>query len=203
MPLTRRTFLRQSAFASATGAAALAGWKPSAAQLRPRGESLRVAAVVTEYRPWSHADVICGKFIQGFKLDITPHRRGPGFWQVSSVRQSLHTGAHIDSPLQVFKDGITTAEIRTTIPGWTVWTGACPGGETIADVARRADAVLARVDGIDGVVAVFSHGHFSRVLVARWLGLPADHGRLFAMRTGTVNVLGYEREQRVLSALNG
>ena len=45
------------------------------------------------------------------KLDITPHRRGPGFWQVSSVNLSLHTGAHIDSPLHVFKDGITTAEI--------------------------------------------------------------------------------------------
>jgi arylformamidase len=45
------------------------------------------------------------------KLEITPHRRGPGFWQVSSVHQSLHTGAHIDSPLHVFKDGITTAEI--------------------------------------------------------------------------------------------
>lgn len=46
------------------------------------------------------------------RLEITPHRRGPGFWQVSSVRQSLHTGAHIDSPLHVFKDGITTAELR-------------------------------------------------------------------------------------------
>src|SRR5262245_66033358 len=45
------------------------------------------------------------------KLDITPHRRGPGFWQVSSVHQRLHTGAHIDSPLHVFRDGITTAEI--------------------------------------------------------------------------------------------
>src|ERR671925_1907062 len=45
------------------------------------------------------------------RLDITPHRRGPGFWQVSSVNQSLHTGAHIDSPLHVFRDGITTAEI--------------------------------------------------------------------------------------------
>ena len=45
------------------------------------------------------------------RLEVTPHRRGPGFWQVSSVRQSLHTGAHIDSPLHVFKDGITTAEI--------------------------------------------------------------------------------------------
>ncbi|MGH7313840.1 MAG: cyclase family protein [Candidatus Rokuibacteriota bacterium] len=46
------------------------------------------------------------------KVELTPHRRGPGFWQVSSVNQSLHTGAHIDSPLHVFKDGITTAEIR-------------------------------------------------------------------------------------------
>ena len=45
------------------------------------------------------------------RLDITPHRGWPGFWQVSSVHQSLHTGAHIDSPLHVFKDGITTAEI--------------------------------------------------------------------------------------------
>ena len=45
------------------------------------------------------------------KLEVTPHRRGPGFWQVSSVNQSLHTGAHIDSPLHVFQDGITTAEI--------------------------------------------------------------------------------------------
>ena len=45
------------------------------------------------------------------RLEVTPHRRGPGFWQVSSVHQSLHTGAHIDSPLHVFEDGITTAEI--------------------------------------------------------------------------------------------
>jgi arylformamidase len=46
------------------------------------------------------------------KVQLTPHRRGPGFWQASTVHQSLHTGAHIDSPLHVFKDGITTAEIR-------------------------------------------------------------------------------------------
>jgi arylformamidase len=45
------------------------------------------------------------------RVEITPHRRGPGFWQVSSVNQGLHTGAHIDSPLHVFKDGITTAEV--------------------------------------------------------------------------------------------
>jgi arylformamidase len=45
-------------------------------------------------------------------VELPPHRRGPGFWQVTSVQQSLHTGAHIDSPFHVFKDGMTTAEIR-------------------------------------------------------------------------------------------
>jgi len=45
------------------------------------------------------------------RVELTPHRRGPGFWQVTSVNQGLNTGAHIDSPLHVFKNGITTAEI--------------------------------------------------------------------------------------------
>jgi len=100
-------------------------------------------------------------------------------------------------------EGVTTAEIRTTIPGWTVWSGPCPKGETAEEVGARADRVLARAAAVDGSVAVFSHGHFSRVLMARWLDLPAAGGRLFALRTGTLNVLGYEREQRVLQMLNG
>jgi probable phosphoglycerate mutase len=100
-------------------------------------------------------------------------------------------------------EGVTTAEIRNTIPGWTVWTGPCPQGETAKEVGARADRVLARVAAVGGAVAVFSHGHFSRVLMARWLELPAADGRLFALRTGTLNVLGYEREQRVLQTLNG
>jgi probable phosphoglycerate mutase len=100
-------------------------------------------------------------------------------------------------------EGVTTVDVRTTIPGWTVWTGPCPGGETADDVGARADAVLARVANVDGAVAVFSHGHFLRVLVARWLGLPPADGRLFTLATGTISVLGYEREQRVLVRLNG
>jgi probable phosphoglycerate mutase len=100
-------------------------------------------------------------------------------------------------------EGVTTAEVRTAIPGWTVWTGPCPGGESAADVGARADSVLERVANVDGAVAVFSHGHFLRVLVARWLGLPPADGRLFTLATGTISVLGYEREQRALVQLNG
>jgi probable phosphoglycerate mutase len=100
-------------------------------------------------------------------------------------------------------EGVTTAEVRATIPGWTVWTGPCPGGETADDVGARADAVLERVAAVDGAVAIFGHGHFLRVLVARWLALAPFDGRRFALSTGTLSVLGYEREQRVLRQLNG
>lgn len=100
-------------------------------------------------------------------------------------------------------EGITTAEIRTTIPGWTVWTGACPGGETVDEVGARADAVLARVANVKGAVAIFSHGHFLRVLVARWMGLAPADGRRITVATGKLTMLGYEREQPVLLQLNG
>jgi kynurenine formamidase len=95
------------------------------------------------------------------RLEITPHHRGPGFWQVSSVRQSLHTGAHIDSPLHVFKDGITTAEISLDqVMGEAIVVDLSfvgPNhGITIddlrrggADDVRRGDIVLLRTDWTD------------------------------------------------------
>ncbi len=115
--------------------------------------------------------------------------------------------AEIDDDLREWEygeyEGITTAEIRTTIPGWTVWTGSCAGGETVDEVGARADAVLARVANVKGAVAIFSHGHFLRVLVARWMGLAPADGRRITLATGKLTLLGYEREQRVLLQLNG
>jgi broad specificity phosphatase PhoE len=37
----------------------------------------------------------------------------------------------------------------------------------------------------------FAHGHLLRVLVARWLGLPAGAGQHFLLDTGTLNILDY------------
>jgi broad specificity phosphatase PhoE len=92
-------------------------------------------------------------------------------------------------------EGRTTPEIRETVPGWTVWTHPCPGGETAADVGRRADSVLvdARAALDRGDVVFVGHGHFSRVLVARWIGLPATEGVRFAMEAPSWAVLGDER----------
>ena len=55
---------------------------------------------------------------------------------------------------------------------------------------------------LDGDAVVFSHGHFLRVLTARWLGLDLREGRLFALDTGTIGVLGYERETAVVRLWN-
>jgi len=69
-------------------------------------------------------------------------------------------------------DGRTAAEIRRERPGWTPWHGGFPGGETLEEVAARADRVVARVRGVDGDVALFAHGHILRVIAARWLEQP-------------------------------
>jgi broad specificity phosphatase PhoE len=99
-------------------------------------------------------------------------------------------------------EGVTTAEIRETVPGWTVWTGGCPDGESAEDVGRRADGVIERVRAVEGDVALFAHGHILRVAAARWLGLPPDGGRLLALDTATLCVLGYERETAVVARWN-
>jgi probable phosphoglycerate mutase len=99
-------------------------------------------------------------------------------------------------------EGRTTAEIRVERPGWTIWTGGPQGGETIDDVAARVDRVIARVRAGDGDTLVFAHGHVLRIMAARWIGEPPVEGRLFALATATISVLGWEREQAVIERWN-
>lgn len=105
-------------------------------------------------------------------------------------------------------EGRTTAEIREEIPGWAVWTheivpGATPG-ESVQAVGERCDRVIAAVRPLlaEGDVALVAHGHLLRILTARWLGLPADHGRLFALHTGTTCTLGLEHGWEVITSWN-
>jgi probable phosphoglycerate mutase len=99
-------------------------------------------------------------------------------------------------------EGITTNEIRQTVPDWTVWFGGCPDGETPAAVAARVDRVIAAARATGGTTLVVAHGHVLRVLTARWLGLPPQDGRLFRLDTATVSLLGWERECPVILQWN-
>jgi probable phosphoglycerate mutase len=99
-------------------------------------------------------------------------------------------------------EGLTTEQIRKANPGWTIWTGNPPGGETIEQVSARADRVIQRALSAGGDVALFGHGHMLRVLGARWPGLEPFAGRCLSLSTGSVSILGYEREARVIELWN-
>ncbi|TDV52473.1 acid phosphatase [Actinophytocola oryzae] len=101
-------------------------------------------------------------------------------------------------------EGLTTPQIRETIPDWTVWTHPCPGGETAEQVGARAQRVLARARKAlaDGDVVLVGHGHFGRVLVATWLELPPTEGVRFALDAAAVSELGDERGVPQIRRLN-
>ena len=88
-------------------------------------------------------------------------------------------------------EGLTSKEIQVRAPGWLLFRDGCPGGERPEDVGARADRLIARVRATGQDVAMFAHGHLFRVLVARWIGLPATAGSHFLLDTATMSVLGY------------
>lgn len=98
-------------------------------------------------------------------------------------------------------EGMTRREIEQRDPGWTIWTHRVPGGETGDQVAARADRIVAKAAAA-GDALLFSHGHLLRVLAARWLGLPLEEGRRFALDPATLGILGAEREARVVRIWN-
>lgn len=102
-------------------------------------------------------------------------------------------------------EGLRSAEIRQLQPGWDIWRDGVPNGELPDAVAARADRLIARLGAFSGDVVLFSHGHFGRVLAARWIGLPLAAGRCFLLDPASVGVLAVDAAhdgQRVVSSWN-
>ena len=99
-------------------------------------------------------------------------------------------------------EGHTTEQIRAERPGWYLWSDGAPGGETPADAGRRADRVVERVRAAPGPALVFGHGHMSRILGARLLGLPAEDGRLLMLDPGAIAIVGSEHDRPAIKTWN-
>lgn len=101
-------------------------------------------------------------------------------------------------------EGLTTDQIRQKVPDWSVWTHPIPGGETAAQVTERANKLLDRVTAAMtyGDVILVGHGHFSRVLIAAWLGFSATEGVQFGLDPAGTTVLGSERGARQIARSN-
>jgi probable phosphoglycerate mutase len=133
---------------------------------------------------------------------------------VSPLERARETArlAGLGDPCQVREDllewdygdyeGITTADIREERPDWYLWRDGVPNGETADEVAARCDRVIDEVLAVDGDVALFAHGHILRALAARWVEEPVAFGGRLFLSTGSLSVLGFEREVRVTRLWN-
>lgn len=102
-------------------------------------------------------------------------------------------------------EGRTTVEIRRERPGWDLFRDSSPGGETIDEAGRRADSFLADLDpdAGEGDVALVGHGHFLRVLAARYLDFAPSEARHLALATASLSLLGHEHSWRAVHLWNG
>jgi broad specificity phosphatase PhoE len=143
------------------------------------------------------------------KVFVSPRQRAretceiAGYGDVAVVNEDLQEWSYGEA------EGKTTPEMRAIYgPQWSVWSSPLEGGETPEQVGARADQVIAEslaaaeASTESKAVALFAHAHILRILAARWIGLPAVGGRLFALGTGSVSVLGFERETRVVEHWN-
>lgn len=89
-------------------------------------------------------------------------------------------------------EGRRSADICKERPEWNLFRDGCPRGESPVQITERADRVIARLRAVEGNTAIFSHGHFGRVLAARWIGLPVRQAQHFLLSTASLSILGYE-----------
>lgn len=164
---------------------------------------------------------VLGKFLAGEKFAAvlcSPMARARETCEIAGFGAE----AVVDDGLKEWDYGVyegrTTSEIQAEIPGWSVWKDPIVGGETVEHVGERADGVIARALAVsqeagpstaplrgsaqDDKVLLFGHAHILRILAARWVGLEAWDGALFALGTGSVSVLGWERDTRVVERWN-
>jgi broad specificity phosphatase PhoE len=133
---------------------------------------------------------------------------------VSPLERARETArlAGLGDPCQVREDllewdygdyeGVTTPDIREQRPDWYLWHDGVPNGETADEVGARCDRIIEEIHSVDGNVAIFAHGHILRALAARWVEEPVAFGGRLYLSTGSVGVLGFEREMRVIRLWN-
>lgn len=147
-------------------------------------------------------------YLKGIKFDavfVSPMQRARETCAIAGFADQAQVDFNLKEWDYGIYEGKTTAQIRAEVPGWSVWKDPIIGGETVEHVGERGDAMIARALAAapaDGNVALFAHAHILRILAARWLLLAATGGSLFALGTGSVSVLGWERETRVIQSWN-
>lgn len=136
------------------------------------------------------------------KVLCSPLRRARETCELAGLAAQME----IDEDLHEWRygeyEGLTTPQIHQRAPGWNVFDGPNPGGESPEQVGQRVDRLLQKVREVDGDVALFGHGHILRAVTSRWLRFDAGAARAFTLKTGTISILGYEHDWPALIVWN-
>ncbi len=132
----------------------------------------------------------------------SPMKRSLETCQLAQLNQS----PKIDPRLKEWNygdyEGKSTAQIVKINPSWILFQQGAPNGESPNQISDRADDLLSTLRKESGPILLFSHGHFLRALAARWLSLPVESGKLFALSVASISILSFERSQPVLKLWN-
>ncbi len=109
-----------------------------------------------------------------------------GFKAVSEIEPDLLEWDYGDY------EGQRPIDIRKARPDWNVFRDGSPSGESPTQICERADRLIVRLRTLEGDIALFSHGHFGRVLGARWIGLAVSQAQSFLLNIASISILGYE-----------
>jgi broad specificity phosphatase PhoE len=192
---------------------------------RPTGESFRFYLVRHGETAWSlsrqltgRADIPLTARGEQAARDLAPLLRAASGLQVfvSPLQRARQTadlagvGAHarVDPDLSEWDYGVYegkhTADIEAVRPGWNLFEHGCPGGESLEDVAVRAQRFVERVRAEGEDVVAVAHRDIIRVIIARWLDLPPLAASRFYLDTASISVLGYHPglDQPVIRKLN-
>ena len=99
-------------------------------------------------------------------------------------------------------EGRTAAEIREERPGWSLWDDGVAGGESLGDVAARADRLIARLDQAEGDAVLVAHGHLLRVLASRWIRREPRLAQNLLLSAASISLLGWEHGWRSITLWN-
>lgn len=122
----------------------------------------------------------------------SPRRRAQHTCELAGLGTALHIEPMLSEWDYGDYEGLKSVDIHKLRTGWSIFNDGCPGGETPAQVATRADQLLQKLRPLDGNVALFTHGHFGRVLATRWIGLPIAAAQHFALSPASLSILEYD-----------
>jgi len=133
--------------------------------------------------------------LRGIRFDrvwVSPRQRAQRTYELSGVP----IPAEVEPDLAEWDygdyEGVTSKDVKADRPDWNLFLHGCPGGESPEQVSARADRLVAKLKGLSGKIALYGHGHFGRVLGARWVDYPVSAGQRLLLSTASVSILGFE-----------